>query len=283
VIDLRAIATGLEPGPDGLWHPRSRSRVDYPDEGNAFCYQIEDQSFWFRYRNLYILDAVRRFPPAGVVFDVGGGNGFVARALVHAGFPAIVVEPGSAGAHNALSRGLSPVVCAALDDAGFVPESMPAVGLFDVLEHMADDRGVLGTVASLLQPGGRLYLTVPAYQWLWSGEDELSGHHRRYTLRVLGRAIEDAGLEIVYRTYLFWPLPLPILLLRAIPTRLGFRPAVDPDAIRRELQPREGLAVRALTTLLDAEIWWLRRGRRVPFGGSCLIVAGKPGPARTSG
>jgi SAM-dependent methyltransferase len=276
VIDLHTIATGLEPGPDGLWHPRARARVDYPDEGHAFCFQIEDHSFWFRYRNTYILDAIRRFPPSGAVFDIGGGNGFVARAMVQAGFPAIVVEPGAAGAQNALSRGLSPVVCATLDDAGFVPESMPAAGLFDVLEHMSDDRAVLQTIRRLLHPGGRLYLTVPAYQWLWSSEDELSGHHRRYTLSGLRRVTEQAGLAIEYGTYLFWPLPLPILLLRAVPTRLGLRRALDPDTIQRELQPREGLAVRALTTLLDLEVWWLRGGRRVPYGGSCLLVARKP-------
>ena len=46
MIDLRAIASNLESGPDGLWHPRSRSRFDYPDEGNAFsssefsCFQV---------------------------------------------------------------------------------------------------------------------------------------------------------------------------------------------------------------------------------------------------
>jgi SAM-dependent methyltransferase len=276
VIDLHTIATGLEPGPDGLWHPRARSSVDYPDQGNAFCFSIEDHSFWFRYRNTYILEAVRRFPPSGVLFDIGGGNGFVARSLVRAGFATIVVEPGPTGALNARSRGLSPVVCATLDDAGFVAESMPAAGLFDVIEHIADDRGVLRTIGRLLQPGGRLYVTVPAYQWLWSTEDELSGHHRRYTLRALGRAIQNAGLEVEYRTYLFWPLPLPILLLRAIPARLGFRHALSAAAIQRELQPREGPAVQALTALLDLEVWWLRRGHRVPFGGSCLMVARKP-------
>ncbi len=134
---------------------------------------------------------------------------------------------------------------------------------------------MLRTLRGLLQPGGRLYLTVPAYAWLWSGEDELAGHHRRYTRRGLGRVVEAAGLTVEYATYVFWPLPLPILLLRALPARLGVRPTMDLDAIRRELQPKEGLAVRALTALLDLERGWLERGGTVPFGASCLMVARK--------
>ena len=273
MIDLSAIASNLQPGPDGLWHPRSRSRFDYPDEGNAFCFQVEDHSFWFRHRNACILDAVRRRPPAGPIFDIGGGNGFVARALVDAGYEAVVVEPGQTGARNAQARGLAPVVCAALADAGFAHGSLPAAGLFDVLEHMPDDRAALAQLADLLPRDGRLYLTVPAYQWLWSTEDDLGGHHRRYSAGSLRRVVEAAGFVVEHATQFFWPLPLPILLLRAIPSRLGIRPAADAAAIRNELQPRESAGVRALGALLDLEARWLRGGRRIPFGGSCLMVA----------
>ena len=203
MIDLSLIATNLECRSDGLWWPRTRSSVDYPDEGNAFCFQVEDHSFWFRYRNAYVVDAVRRFPPAGPIFDIGGGNGFVARGLAAADLPAVVVEPGPTGAKNAQARGLSPVVCAALDDAGFRPGAIPAAGLFDVLEHIADDRAALATVSRLLPPAGRVYLTVPAYQWLWSSEDEIGGHHRRYTCPGLAHVITGAGFVVEYSTYIF--------------------------------------------------------------------------------
>lgn len=273
MIDLTAITSNLQPGPDGLWHPRSRSRFDYPDEGNDFCFQIEDTSFWFRHRNACIVDAILRLPPDGAVFDIGGGNGFVARALVQAGFEAVVVEPGASGARNAQARGLSPVVCAALDDAGFAPASLPAAGLFDVLEHMPDDRAVLTQLATLVARGGRLYLTVPAYQWLWAVEDALGGHHRRYTRSSLAAVVDAAGFAVEYSTYLFWPLPLPILLLRAVPNRLGIRVHAEFDAVRDELRPKENLGVRALLALLAAEARWLRPGRHLPFGASCLLIA----------
>ncbi len=273
MIDLHLFASNLEQGTDGLWHPKVRTRPTYPDAGNAFCFQVEDASFWFHHRNACILGAVRRFPPAGPVFDIGGGNGFVARGLVQQGFPAVVVEPGPEGARNARSRGLDPVVCAALDDAGFRPGALPAAGLFDVLEHLDDDVQVLARLGVLLAPGGRLYLTVPAYQWLWSDDDDLSEHRRRYTVSGLRRVAERAGFTVEYATYMFWPLPPPIALLRVLPSRLGLRPKADAATIQQELQPTDGVAVRLLSRVLAGEAGWLARGRSLPFGGSCLMVA----------
>ena len=40
---------------------------------------------------------MRRFPPPGTVFDVGGGNGFVTLAIQNAGMDAVLVEPGPEG------------------------------------------------------------------------------------------------------------------------------------------------------------------------------------------
>lgn len=283
MIDLSAIAGNLEQRADGVWQARNVSAVDYPDEGNAFCFQVEDRSFWFRHRNACILDAVRRFPPPGPIFDIGGGNGFVARALQQAGVPSVLVEPGPAGVANAMKRGLSPLVHSTLEDAAFRPASLPAAGLFDVLEHIKDDDALLETLRRLLVPSGRLYLTVPAYQCLWSADDELGGHHRRYSRRQLAACVTRAGFIVDYATYFFWPLPLPILLLRSIPSRIGLRGARDlqreADAVAAELTPQEGIATRAVSALLGLEARWLARGHALPLGGSVLIVASVTSPS----
>ena len=277
VYDLSAIAANLERRADGIWQARTHSAVDYPDAGNAFCFQLEDHSFWFRHRNACILAAVRRHPPAGPIFDIGGGNGFVARALQQAGLPVVLVEPGPAGIANAQRRGVSPLVLATLDDAQFRPGSLPAAGLFDVIEHIKEDDAVLATLRRLLAPAGRLYLTVPAYQWLWSREDELGGHHRRYTRRRLAALLAGAGFETTYATYFFTPLPLPILLFRSLPSRLRRRhetpPARDADKAAADLSPKDGLATRALAAFLRQEQRWIERGGTLPAGGSVLIVA----------
>jgi hypothetical protein len=44
-------------------------------------------------------------------------------------------------------------------------------------------------------------VTVPAYPWLWGGEDEISAHRRRYTRTALLAACRAAGLEVLYASY----------------------------------------------------------------------------------
>ena len=77
VLSLRNLAANLEQDHRGLWVSKNRSDVSYPSSDNELCYQIEDTSFWFQHRNRCIANCVRAYPPSGVVFDVGGGNGFV--------------------------------------------------------------------------------------------------------------------------------------------------------------------------------------------------------------
>ena len=272
VTDLSAIAPGLERRDDGVWQARTRSAVQYPDDGNAFCFAVEDGSFWFQHRNGVILDAVRRHPPAGAIADIGAGNGYVSLGLQRAGIETLVIEPGPVGIANARTRGVAPLVWATLEDAGFLPGRLPAAGLFDVLEHIPDDRGTLAHLRTLLVDGGRVYLTVPAYQWLWSPEDDAGGHQRRYTRGGLVRLLASCGFHVDTATYFFAPLPLPILLARTIPSRLGLAGPVDAERAGAQLQP-SGLLVDAMIRTLAMERRWLESGRTIPAGASVLAVA----------
>jgi SAM-dependent methyltransferase len=246
--------------------------IHYPDAANDFCFGIEEHSFWFNYRNRFIVETVRQFPPGGPIADVGAGNGYVSLGLQRAGFETIAIEPGPAGARNAQSRGLR-VICATLETSGLAPQSLHAAGLFDVLEHIEDDRAFLRTIHGFLRPGGRLYMTVPAFRALWSSEDELVGHHHRYRLATLGERLRATGFAIDYATYLFSALPLPLFLLRTLPSVLGRRKTLEAEQTAAELSPSSGLVIRAVTAMLDCELALVKRRRRIPIGTSCLIAA----------
>ncbi len=155
LMNLRSIAPNLELDPHGWWTSTGVSKVAYPEEGNSLCFAVEDTSFWFQHRNRCIVKALEQFPPPGVIFDVGGGNGCVARAIGDAGHDVVLVEPGLAGVQNALKRGVRHVVRAAMEDMGAKDETIPAVSLFDVLEHIPDDAGFMARIHRLLMPGGR--------------------------------------------------------------------------------------------------------------------------------
>ena len=279
MIDLARISRNLEQTAEGGWRSKSHSAVSYPEWGNQACFDVEDSSFWFRHRNACILEAVRQYPPPGPLFDIGGGNGFVARAMQDAGLEVVLVEPGAAGAMNARQRGIRHVVLATLEDAAFIPGSLPAIGLFDVVEHMKDDHKFLQTIHAHLASKGRVYLTVPAYQALWSKADVDAGHHRRYSRRALRELIEAAGLKVEFATGFFQFLPPAIFAMRVLPYRLGWKAhpeSQDGDTkMASEHKIKSGLIEKILNRIQQRELVGIRARRENKFGASWLVVAQK--------
>jgi hypothetical protein len=279
MIDLAKISRNLEQTPEGHWCSKSATPVSYPDWGNEACFQIEDSSFWFQHRNACILEAVKQYPPPGTFFDVGGGNGFVAKALQDAGLEVVLVEPGAAGALNARRRGIRDVVCATLEDAGFLPAALPAIGLFDVVEHIKNEDRFLEMVRSYLSAGGRVYLTVPAYKSLWSREDVDAGHQRRYSRRALRQLMERVGLTVEFVSGIFQFLPPAIFVARAIPYGLGLTKSSGAKDIandmRRQHEIKSNLISRPVAWAQWREIAQIRARQESRFGASWLAVARK--------
>jgi hypothetical protein len=274
LADLRRCAPNVKPGPEGWWVSATLSEVSYPEEGNALCFVVEESSFWFAHRNRCILEAMKLFPPDGALFDVGGGNGCVARAIQESGFEVVLVEPGLEGVRNAVRRGIRQVVRSTLEDAGIFAETLPAVGLFDVIEHIRDDCGFLARTGRLMIPGGRLYITVPAYRWLWSDEDILAGHFRRYTLQSLSSVLEKAGCAIDFATYIFSFLPLPILFRRVAPYRMGLgSKEASERSVRSDHEIGHPMARRILQTLTRWELDRIVKQHPLAVGATCLVVA----------
>lgn len=252
-----------------------------PGRGQEQCRKIEETSFWFNHRNDVIASVVLRFSPRDTLFDIGGGNGYVSLGLQRAGVSSVVVEPGPCGARNALERGISAVIQSTLEDAGFRSGSMGAAGLFDVLEHVEDDSAFLREIHRCLRPGGCLFVTVPAFPALWSAEDDAAGHFRRYSLASLERTLQAAGFIVRYRSYFFSILVLPVILLRTLPYRVGLRKGFSLETVEKEHAAGSGRFGTILDAALKLELAWIRHGRRLPAGTSCLPVAARPAPGRS--
>lgn len=221
-----------------------------------------------------IVEFVRRFHRRGMFLDIGGGNGYVAKALISAGIHCALIEPGPDGAFAARARGVDPVICAPLEGIGLPSGCAASIGMFDVLEHIEDEAAALGIIHSILEPSGRLFLTVPAYQFLHSAEDDSAGHFRRYTIPQLCRVLAGSKFRVEYSSYFFAPLPPLIFCARTIPSRLGIRRTKTHENAGSEHMPG-GPAAWLMDRMLDFELRHLRAGKRWPFGGSCLCVAVK--------
>jgi SAM-dependent methyltransferase len=142
-----------------------------------------------------------------------------------------------------------------------------------VVEHCEDDRRALEELTRVLAPGGRLLLSVPAYQWAWSEHDVRAGHHRRYTRPALERLVEGSGLTVLRSTYAFgavFPFFLAERALREVRRRTGRR-------AQQRLTPVSPATDRLLMRLSAVDRRVLRR-RALPFGSSVLLAAVKRGP-----
>jgi SAM-dependent methyltransferase len=272
---LSTVAPGLRHAGERWWTADIPHADIYPDALHSPLRAIEDRSFWFHHRNHIIRSMVSRFPPSGPIVDLGGGNGVVALFLKQSGFPVIVLDPDEAGARAAHRRGLT-VIRSAFSGDSFREASLHAVGLFDVIEHIPKDGDFLTACRKILAPGGLAYVTVPGLPALWSADDEFAKHYRRYRLSSLTTILQDAGFDVLASSYFFSLLVAPVFVLRALPTRLGFRRVATAgaalahhdhtDFIRR-------LACRAFSFELNL----LQAGRRVPIGSSLIAVARKRG------
>ena len=261
----------------GIYFVHTSDKISYPDEYNELCFEVEDNSFWFIHRNNCIIEMIKNYRSSsdGPIFDIGGGNGFVAKGLLNAGLEVVLVEPGPAGAMNAKKRGVPHVICATTHTAKFKPGTIPAIGVFDVVEHIEDDIGFLNHLWELLVPGGMLYLTVPAYQLLWSQEDVEGGHFRRYTLSNLKKKILHSGFDISYSSYIFSYLPLFVFLLRTLPYKLNLVKSSASDSIKQDHSSPKGIGSKILNLFHNWELKKIRVRKKIPLGGSCMIAAKK--------
>ena len=273
-IDINSYADSLIEK-DGIFFSQNINKISYPADGRDKYFALEDNSFWFKHRNNCIIALVKKYAKDNLFFDIGGGNGFISKGLKENGIQVCLVEPGIQGCLNAKKRGLTNVVCSDFENAGFKENTIPSAGLFDVIEHIENDTDVLSNINKYITKEGYLLVTVPAYNFLWSREDSDVGHFRRYTLNSLRKKLDESGFEIVYSTYIFSFLILPVLLFRTLPSLFGIAKN-DMEKNKKEHNIDEkGIVNKLLTKFLSFEIRQIEKKRKIPFGGSCLIVAKK--------
>jgi SAM-dependent methyltransferase len=235
--------------------------------------ELEARNFWFKARNRLIVWALGRyFATPRRFLEVGCGTGFVMSGIA-AAFPGIEVA-GSEVAAEGLAFAARRVPAARLIqmDARKIPfrGEFDVAGAFDVIEHIEDDRAVLGALWEALVPGGGLLLTVPQHPFLWSKYDVRAHHVRRYRAVDLRDRLTGAGFEVVRMTS-FVTLLLPLMAASRFARQ---KRGADYDPLA-ELRIT-GWLNWTLEKALDFERLLIRAGVSFPAGGSLLAVARKP-------
>ena len=247
-------------------------KVSYPKKGNKNTYGIEDKSYWYIHRNNCLKKIISKFSKNEMIFDIGGGNGFVSMGIRDTNNIPVIVEPDYNGILNAKKRGLNNLINSDFESLNIKKSSLPSIGLFDVLEHIKNDDLTIKNIFELLKENGKIYLTVPAYNFLWSNEDDDDGHYRRYSINKINNLLTKNGFTILQSTYFFSYLPIPIFFLRTIPSIFN----KTKKSFEKESKDHQaGKMISLIKFFNNIEIKRISLEKKIRFGSSIIVVAKK--------
>ena len=231
-------------------------------------HRAEDRHWWYRGRRRVLERVIEdlRLPARARILDAGCGSGRNMIELARHG-TVTGIELSETSVRLARERGAGEVIEGSVLEMPFPTDSFELATSLDVIEHLQDDLAALRELRRVVAPGGALLVTVPAYQWLWSGHDEINHHHRRYTRRSLLHVAEQAGWKPVRTTY-FNSLLLPVAIALRVLDRFSSKTTESSLDLWIPPAPLNWLLQRPLA--LEAAL--IGRSGRIPAGLSLLAV-----------
>ena len=237
-------------------------------------YELEEINWWYVARRKIILDQLQslinnfkgRIPS---LLDIGCGTGKNLTSFLKFS-EAYGIDSSMEAIQFCLKRGLTNIALRDLskDQLSENPfgKKFDFITMLDVIEHIEEDVQYLSTISNWLTDGGLLFLTAPAYQWLWSGEDYVSHHVRRYSQKRLQEIVQKAGFVIekisFFNTFLFPAQALGILIKRVFSSK---------SKTQTNLQEMPEFINSILQKIMSAESPLLKQ-MDLPFGGSILCI-----------
>lgn len=174
--------------------------------------ETESNHWWFAGRRTILESIIKNLniPENAQILEVGCGTGGNLMMLKKYGDVSAIEM-------DAKARSIAQAKASSNIDIryGCCPSEVPFVNekqfdlicMFDVLEHIDKDVDTLSVLRSMLKPGGRLLITVPAYQWLFGYHDEFLHHKRRYSYSAIKNKVDKAGYSLerfsFFNTFLF--------------------------------------------------------------------------------
>jgi SAM-dependent methyltransferase len=237
-------------------------------------YRSEQSHWWFVGRRTLVFDQIERCYPHRTdlqMMDVGCGTGLNMKSLARYG-DVTGVDLSSLALEFCRTRGHARLVRAPIERLPFADNSFDLVTALDIIEHLDDDVAGIREIWRVLKPGGRVFVLVPAYKFLWSLQDEVSSHRRRYVRAQLRAALRCSGLTVERATYAN-TLLFPVVLFGRMALKVVRR---YNTSLQNENGLHPGWSNEILKAIFKAEAPLLR-AFDAPFGVSILAIAKKAG------
>ncbi len=252
---------------------------DYPAEAFRILFKSEDTNFWFISRNKIIQHLFKKHlgEKSNKVLEIGCGTGYVLKGLQN-NFPNYELE-GSEIHHEGIKfakERLPKVEFIQLDATNMPFENQhDAVGAFDVLEHIEADEKVMQEVYKSLKINGLFLISVPQHQWMWSVNDDIAYHKRRYSRKEMKQKLTNNGFEIVYiGSFVFTLFPFMYISRFFKQKKVA---EVTNELIIKELNELQlnPIINSVFKIFMKIDELLIKIGFSLPFGGSLITVARK--------
>ncbi|MEO6550174.1 MAG: class I SAM-dependent methyltransferase [Ferruginibacter sp.] len=181
-------------------------------------YQLERTHWWFLVRSKIlrgILKSRMNNQKSLSILNVGSATGGTSQMLEEFG-EVISVEYDRLCFEFARQTLKLAIINASILDLPFENERFDLVCAFDVIEHVEDDAKAVSEMYRVCKPTGYLFITVPAFQSIWSTHDKINHHYRRYSIKDILKLLDGKKGEMEKIKYFNSILFIPIFIVRKI-------------------------------------------------------------------
>lgn len=142
------------------------------------------------------------------VLDVGAGSGIFSRQLLDMGIcnSSVCIDPNYLEEKIEVHSGKQIQFLRNIDKV-----TQELILMMDVLEHVQDDVLFLKKYLERMENNAHVLITVPAFQFMWSGHDLYLEHYRRYTIESIEEVAKKSGMTPIKSRYFFGSL-FPIIV-----------------------------------------------------------------------
>ncbi|MEW6001035.1 MAG: class I SAM-dependent methyltransferase [Nitrospirota bacterium] len=235
-------------------------------------HQLEEIYWWFHARRDMIYKLIKDYGRDVRILEVGCSGGALLKFLKKQGFKKLYgIDIDKDAIEICRQKDISDVSVADAEKTAFKDQKFDLIIASDILEHIREEDRALLEWNRILKPGGRLFIFVPAFKFLWSQHDKVNRHYRRYSKAGLIEILEKNGFRIEKVSYWNFSLFLPATLIRLTKKLFARNGTGSGD----QLYGTPGFINKTLEYVLGLENRLLSGGINLPVGISLFAVARK--------